>query len=140
MSEQLSNPVRRWWPFGRRGAGARDKGKPRFNINGVLRVMAYASVVCLGISAVAARSAWGDFKESSLVIGRELSQFGDLLGKSQRLRLNGEPVFVASAMTDQTVRQVIDRSDATCREHSGGLAEEFENLPETVKASTPAFL
>jgi hypothetical protein len=116
------------------------RARRRLKVVGVLRVMTYASVVCLGISAFAARSAWGDLKESSLVIGRELVQFGDLLGKSHRLRLNGEPVFVASAMTDQTVRQVIDRFDATCREHSGGLAEEFENLPAAVKSQVPISL
>lgn len=123
-----------------REPSAAARPRRRLNVIGVLRVMVYASAVCLAISALAARSAYGDLKESSLVIGRELSQFGDLLGKSQRLRLNGEQVFVASALTDQTVKQVIDRFDATCREHAGGLVEEFENLPEAVKKQLPDHL
>lgn len=111
--------------------------KRRLKLLGVLRVLVYAMVVCLGLSALAARSAWGNLKESALVLGRELTQFGDLLGQSHRLRLNGEPVFVASALTDQTVQQVIDRFDAHCREYSGGLVQEFENLPASVRSQVP---
>ncbi|MBI5537774.1 MAG: hypothetical protein HY898_33930 [Deltaproteobacteria bacterium] len=118
-------------------AAPAKRTRRKLKLLGVLRVMAYAFVVCLVMSALAARSAWGDLKESALVLGRELVTFGDLLGKSHRLRLNGEPVFVASAMTDQTVQQVIDRFDKTCREHAGGLVEEFENLPEAVRAKVP---
>lgn len=100
---------------------------------GLIRVAIYIVVVSLVIGALAARSAWGDLKESTLVLGRELSQFGDVLGKSNRVRINGETVYVSSALTDQSVTVMLDRFERACREHAGGLAEEFERLPEAVR-------
>lgn len=111
--------LRRWW----RGV----------RLLGLLRVAIYVVVVSLVLGALAARSAWGDLKETSLVLGRELAQFGDVLGQSNRVRINGETVYVSSALTDQPVATLLDRFERACREHSGGLVEEFARLPEAVQ-------
>ena len=102
-------------------------------LRAVMRVMTYAMVVCMVIAFFALRSAYGDVKESALVIGRELAGFGDLLGKSSRVLLNGEPIYVSSAMTDQSVEQVLDRFEGICKKSGNGLAKEFSKLPEQLK-------
>jgi len=111
--------LRRWW----RGV----------RLLGLIRVAIYIVVVTLVMGALAGRSAWGDLKETSLVLGRELAQFGDVLGKSNRVRINGETMYVSSALTDQSVTTLLDRFERACREHSAGLAQEFERLPEAVR-------
>jgi hypothetical protein len=77
-------------------------------------------------------------KESALVIGRQLAQFGDLTGHSNRLLLNGEPINLASAMTDQSVKHVLDRFQAACERGDIGLAQDFEKLPAALKKKTLA--
>jgi len=111
--------LRRWW----RGV----------RLIGLVRVTTYVIVVSLAVGALAARSAWGDLKESSLLLGRELSQFADVLDRSNRVRINGETVFVSSALSDQSVTTLLDRFERACREHSGGLSDEFARLPEAVQ-------
>lgn len=110
------------------------RARRRLHLRGILRVLAYCFVVSSVLAVLALRSALGDMKESALVIGRQLSGFEDLLGTPHRLMLNGEPVNVASAMTDQSVHAVLDRFDAVCRKSGNGLAQEFERLPDTLRA------
>lgn len=111
--------LRRWW----RGV--------RFL--GLVRVTIYIVVVSLVVGALAARSAWGDLKETSLVLGRELAQFSDVLGKPNRVLINGETMYVSSAQTDQALDVLLDRFERACRDHAGGLAQDFERLPEAVR-------
>ena len=98
----------------------------------VTRLLVYCVVVLLVLGAFALRSAYGDMKESALVIGRQLSQFGDLTGSAHRLLLNGEAINVASAITDQTVQQVLDRFQAACEAGDIGLTDEFKQLPQAL--------
>lgn len=97
------------------------------------RLLAYCFVVFSVLGVLALRSAYGDMKESALVIGRQLSQFGDLTGHTHRLMLNGEPINLASAMTDQSVKRVLDRFQAACKRGEVGLAKDFQHLPEALR-------
>ncbi len=112
----------------------------RKRLRAVLRLMAYCLVVSLVIGVVALRSAYGDMKESVMIIGRQLSQFKDLTHGSYRLRLNGEPINVASAMTDQPIKQVLDRFQTACEQGDLGLADQFKKLPATLKKKVKAKL
>jgi hypothetical protein len=49
--------------------------------------------------------------------------------------LNGEPLYVASAVTEQSMRGVLDRFEGQCRAHTGGLAEQLDALPPEAKAA-----
>jgi hypothetical protein len=107
--------------------------KRGWRVRAIARVMVYCAVVFGIVGLVALRSAYGDMKESALIIGRQLAQFKDLLGDSHRLLLNGQPIYIASAMTDQPVKQVLDRFDTACRKEGDGLKQEFENLPAALQ-------
>jgi len=112
------------------------QGSPRarkLHLRGVLRVAAFSFVVSTAIGLLAMRSAYGDIKESALIVGRQLVQFQDLVGRSHRVRLNGEPLYVASAVTDQPVDTVLDRFEQDCEQNAGAMKELFEQLPEALQ-------
>ena len=56
------------------------KAKRRIHLRGVVRVLVYCMFVSVVIAGISVRSAYGDFKDSSMVIGRQLATFGDLEG------------------------------------------------------------
>ncbi len=104
------------------------------------RVRAVARVACYLVfafalaSGLALRSVWADVKESALGVGRELAAFGDLGAGAHVVRLNGEPLLVASTTTEAPIDAVLDRLAVACRAHAGGLDLEVERLPEALAA------
>ena len=94
--------------------------------------MIYSSFAFSVIGLAAAGSAYGDFKDSALIAGRQLATMGVVQGQHQRVRLNGELVHFASAMTDKPVSEVLDRIETACRQHAGDLGK---TLPLDDKAS-----
>ncbi len=61
---------------------------------------------------------------------------GDV-GTGRPLRINGEPVFVASTTEDLPLATVLDRAEAGCKEHSAGIAGELAALPKALEAKIP---
>lgn len=106
----------------------------RLSLRGIARLMVYCVFASTLLAGLAIRSAYGDLKESALIIGRQLAQFEDLLGTTHRVRLNGESMYVSTVTTDQGLDQVLDRFETACRENAGGLAEAFKDLPASIKA------
>lgn len=110
-----------------------EKAKRRIHLRGVIRVLVYCTFASLVIAFVSIRSAWGDFKDSAMIMGRQLATFGDVEGRINRVRLNGEPIYVTSAVTEAPAREVLDRFEGLCRQHAGGLDKMFEQLPQNIK-------
>jgi hypothetical protein len=103
----------------------------------LMRVTAYFSVVAFVLFFFGARSVWGSAEKSLLDMGAGLAVMGDVLGPTYRVRLNGEPMNVASATTDMTVGQVLDQFEKECREHTGGMEEEFKKLSDSLNGNLP---
>jgi hypothetical protein len=97
------------------------------------RVLAYFSVLSAGLVFLYARSVRGQIAEKTLALGRDLAGFKDLLRGVHRVRLNGEAIYVASALSDQSMTEILDRVERQCREHSGGLLEQFDGLPQEAR-------
>jgi hypothetical protein len=98
------------------------------------RVLAYAVVVTAVLGFFGLKSVRGQIGEKTFGLGREMAPFMDLLSGTHRVVLNGEPLYVASAVTAQPMSVVLDRFEAQCRAHTGGLVEELDALPATAKA------
>jgi hypothetical protein len=75
-------------------------------------------------------TARGHIEEKAFRLGGDLGKFADLLQGTHRVRLNGETIYLASAVTEEKMHALLDRFDEHCQSHSGGLAEEFARLPE----------
>jgi hypothetical protein len=101
---------------------------------GLGRLCLYLTIVGGVLAFVLARTVSAQVGERSIVLGRELAQFQDLLGGAHRVLLNGQPIYIASAVSDETMDQVLDRFEAQCAKHTGGLKAQFDALPpEQVK-------
>lgn len=94
------------------------------------RAMAFAALVVLLGLGVTVHTARGQIEEKALHMGQDLAKFSDLLQGAHRVRLNGETIYLASAVTEEDKHALLDRFDDHCRQNSGGLAEEFARLPE----------
>jgi hypothetical protein len=97
------------------------------------RLAAFCAAALLLILVVSASRVRGDVGEKMITLGRELLPMADLLQKTQRARVNGQSIYFASTVVDQSIDQVLDRYQAHCQEFTGGLAEEFDALPDRAK-------
>lgn len=104
---------------------------------GVLRVGVFLAVAFAVVGLLALRSVRADVGESAVVVGREMSRLGDLLVQARRVRLNGESVFVASAMAPGAPSAVLDRAERLCSDATGGLAEELADPAKLGRALPP---
>jgi hypothetical protein len=102
-------------------------------VAGTTRVALYGMVVAAVVAFFALRAVRAQAAEGALSLGRELVPFKDLLHGVHRVSLNGEPMYVASAVTDQRMGQVLDRWETECASQSGGLAEQLDALPAEAK-------
>ena len=105
-------------------------------MRGFLRVAAYLSVVCFALSFFAARSAVGSMAEQAMIVGRQLSKLEDLTESNNRLVLNGEKIHLASAVTAQPLRDVLDRFETICRDE-GVLPRGFARLDQVLQDKLP---
>jgi len=97
------------------------------------RVLAYLSVLAAVLIFFYARSVRGQIAEKTLALGRDLAGFKDLFRGVHRVRLNGESLYVASSLSDQSMSDILDRFERQCREHSGGLLEQLDGLPQEAR-------
>jgi len=79
---------------------------------------------------------YGDVKASALSMGHELGKMGDV-GAGSPLRLNGEPIHVASSTEDLPLAAVLDRAEAGCKTSSAGALAELSSLPEALQKQIP---
>lgn len=107
-------------------------------LRGLGRLGVFTTFVFVGLAAAAARSARSDAGEASLVMGREFANLGGAIQNGQRVRLNGEQIYVGSTTVDLPTNEVLDRFEALCRKGSQGLDEVAKNpslgLPEEKRA------
>jgi hypothetical protein len=97
------------------------------------RLAAFCTVALIFVLVVSASRVRGDVGEKMITLGRELLPMADLLQKTQRARVNGESIYLASTVVDQSIGEVLDRYQAHCQQYTGGLAEQFDALPERAK-------
>jgi hypothetical protein len=97
------------------------------------RATAFCAFVFLVCSLVAGGVVYGQVGERALSFGHDLIPFADLLYGTHTVRFNGETMYLASAVSEQSKDALLDRFEEACRERSGGLFEEFERLPVAKK-------
>lgn len=102
----------------------------------VARLAAFLCVVSLALAAVAAHRAHADVEDAALSLGDELGKLGEA-GEARAIRLNGQSVHVAASTEDVAIGDALDRFEAYCRGGSAGLADGFDELPESVRSRVP---
>ena len=100
----------------------------------ISRVLVFTLLLLLLGSVLHVRSVRASASERAVALGRELAQFGDVLSGAHRVDINGETVYVATAVSDQSIRQLLDRFEAYCDSHNGGVPQDFAALaPDAAK-------
>jgi hypothetical protein len=94
------------------------------------RATAFCVVVLVAGLFLGARTVRGQIGEKALKFGQDLAEFADVLRGTHRVMLNGETIYLSSAVSDQDKHILLERFAAHCEKYSGGLGEEFAKVPE----------
>src|SRR5262249_26312284 len=105
-------------------------------IKKVMRLLVYCSCICLVGAGLAARAASGGMKKAGLPLGPELEK-RDGVGSKQPVRLNGQPIYIASTVEDIGMHEALENMEQTCRQNSAGLAKELDDLTPAAKKLLP---
>lgn len=98
-----------------------------------VRLAAYSLVVFGALAFVAARSVYADVREIGLGVGHQLAELEDLTGGAYVVRVNGAEVHWASARTERSVAQVLDRYEEHCRRSPSALGAALEDIPHALE-------
>jgi hypothetical protein len=104
-------------------------------LKGGARVVAYGLVVMTGLGVYSYKQAKAEIGKSSLQIGRDLAPVADLLDETHELKMNGETVFVASAVVREDFGKVLDRFEGHCKTNPGALGDAWKKLSEIGEAA-----
>lgn len=102
---------------------------------GMVRVGAYASVLVGAMLAISVNSAKANVAERAVGLGRDLQPFASMLQDTNKLRLNGEALWVSKGVTSESLTQVLDRYEEGCRAGGGSV---FEEAYKEAKGDAPA--
>lgn len=97
------------------------------------RVATFTGVVTCGVLFGWIGVVRGAAEQRATELGHELAALMDLVGGAHTVRINGETVYIASAVTDESPKTVLDRFEAHCLEKTGGLKEQFDAFPNEAK-------
>jgi hypothetical protein len=100
---------------------------------GVLRVGAYLSVLLTILALALGRRAYARAADVAWEASRELEGLADVVGSPKTLFINGAAMHVATATTEQSPKEVLDRFEALCREHPQFLARAMDDVPEEMR-------
>lgn len=101
-----------------RSGGAADR---RRHVKGLLRAFAYLWLVAGVCAFLSVRSARAEVKESTLAIGRQMLELARAANAEDHavtpIRFNGERMYLASAVSEDAPKTVLDRYGEHCAAH-----------------------
>jgi hypothetical protein len=103
----------------------------RTRVLGGLRVLGALTVMGSIVGMFSAHAVYANVAEQTFRGGLTLEGLSDLLADGHRIHLNGEVLNVGNVMVDESVGQVLDRTQSHCEAgESGGIGPSFEGLRE----------
>lgn len=100
---------------------------------GVMRVIAYFSVVAAVLGVYATHEARAAFAEQGFILGRDMAKVADMLDHTYEININGQKAYMASVDTLLPKKEILDRYEAMCRDNAGLLGEAWKALPNDAK-------
>jgi hypothetical protein len=92
------------------------------------RVVGFTVVVIVLILAFQVHSVRASAQEQAVTLGAELAQFHDLVSGAHRVVINGETMYVASALSGEDVKTLLDRFQTYCDTRNGGVPADFTRM------------
>ena len=123
-------------PFTRSGkARAEAKWSRRW---AALRLTAFVSAVGFGGILFCAHGAKAAVGESIMAIGRDLAPLADIIGSATSVDLNGERMTLGYAISDESIKTVMDRFQAHCDANpAASFADAWGDLAKLPTAQRP---
>ena len=115
------------------GSARKYNAKMGERMKGMARVTAYGSVLIAATMLLSVHSAKAKVGERALGLGRDLEPFAAMLQDTNKMRVNGEPLWISKGVTSESLTQVLDRYEEGCRRGGGSV---FEEAYKEAKAGT----
>ncbi len=121
-------------PFIGRLAVARSK-----HVRGLLRAGGYVAVLSLGLGAFQLRQAHAELKNRTLDLGRQMNQLANASQQDvNKLNLNGQVMWMGSALSHDSAATVLDRYEAECKKNAAQSPESWRQLTQTSEKAAAA--
>lgn len=106
---------------------------------GILRVIAFLTVVNLGVTAVYLPRARAQVESLAVSRGLEVLKALGPIGEDteQAMQINGQRMHLAARVTALPVSEVLSLFERDCHEHAGGLGAELAKLPAEKRGAIP---
>ncbi|HMA93421.1 MAG TPA: hypothetical protein VKP30_12090 [Polyangiaceae bacterium] len=106
----------------------------------VMRVVSYVVFAGCLAAVVSTRVARGAMSEATLSLGRQLEGIRDLLGSTKVATVNGQRVYVSTAVVPLDVKTVLDRFERECASNPNALLQAIhhERTAERLSHAAPA--
>lgn len=96
---------------------------------GMLRVLAYGTVVGIVCAGFSVRAARAEVADQSIVVGRKMMELANTSRNDvSKVILNGQTMFFASSLTDDAPDQVLARYEDNCRKNAAQSPESWRGL------------
>jgi hypothetical protein len=109
-------------------------------VRGVARLVGYASVALLLLSAALARASYESLSDGQLRVGQQLDSAGGLLSAPRTVSINGAIVNLTVALTDQSPEEVLDRYEAICESHPELSSRAMSDIAWALRGARPGGL
>lgn len=96
----------------------------------VTRVAAYFAVVSVALGAYTTHEAKASITEQGFVLGRDLAKVAELLDHTYEIKINGQTAYMASVDSSLSMKEILDRYEAMCKDNAGLAAEAWKDIPE----------
>jgi hypothetical protein len=111
------------------------------HVRGLARVFAYFSVTAAVFSAFSVKSARAEMQEQTLAIGRQMMELARASNHDVTpITLNGEKMYLASSVSEEPAKNVLDRYESHCKADPGQPAagwKDIEKLAEKAVENAP---
>lgn len=99
------------------------------HVRGLLRAGGYVAALSLALGAFQLRSAHAEVKNRTVELGRQMLQLAQASQHDvNKLSMNGQPMWVGSSLSTDSVGDVLDRYEADCAKNAAQPPESWREL------------
>ncbi|HVJ94734.1 MAG TPA: hypothetical protein VM580_33335 [Labilithrix sp.] len=114
----------------------RRSPEQRRHVRGLFRAFAYLSLTAVAFSALSLRSARAEMKEHTLTLGRQMLELARATHHDVTpISFNGQKMYLASSVSDDSPKSIIDRYEEHCKSNPGQPSD-WKDLEKQVGGKT----
>jgi hypothetical protein len=99
------------------------------HLRGLARAGAYVVALSLGLGAFQLRAARAEMKDRTVELGRQMMQLARATDHDvNKLSLNGQPIWIGSSTTSDSVEEVLGRYEGACKASAAQPSEDWREL------------